>query len=206
MDSAASQVDGGMMAALFISPDTIEDLIEEIGAHDKIVIANDNAPDQIVLSGENSMLARFAEVVQERNLGKTRKIVVAGPWHSPYIKEARVIFEEWAEPIHFNRPSVPLVMNASSHPEIHPTTIKHLVTWQLTSAVYFRESMDYLREHDVRILLEIGPGRVLSGLARLNGFKRDYKIYNVNNMRGVQTAIENLSNGADFSQLLGGGK
>ncbi len=80
-------------------------------------------------------------------------------------------------------------MNATAKPEHHPTTIKHLVTWQLTSPVFWRESMEALRDMDVEALYEIGPGRVLSGLARVNGFKKETTIFNINNYRGIESAL-----------------
>ena len=105
-----------------------------------------------------------------------------------FLRDVRLEFEDWAEGIKFNKPSVPIILNATSKTENHPTTIKHLVTWQLTSPVFWRESMETLIAMGVDTLYEIGPGRVLSGLARVNGFKKDTTIYNVNNLRGVEMA------------------
>ena len=100
-----------------------------------------------------------------------------------------LIKEDWAEPISFHKPSTPIILNATSKIEDHPTTIKHLVTWQLTSPVYFRECMEYCRIQEVDTFFEIGPGRVLSGLVRVNGFRK-CNLFNINNLRGVHTAID----------------
>lgn len=188
MDRVATGCTGGMLAVMFVPLPDIEKLLEEMAAPEKIVIANDNAPDQIVLSGDVEQLDKIAAVISERRLGKCKKVPVIGPWHSPYMREARLEFEEWAESIPFKKPSVPLVMNATAKSEAHPTTIKHLVTWQLTSPVFWRESMDLIREDKVDTIYEIGPGRVLSGLARVNGFKKETTIYNINNLRGIDAA------------------
>jgi [acyl-carrier-protein] S-malonyltransferase len=190
MDRVASGCTGGMLAVMFVPLADVEKLLEEMGAPDKIVFANDNAADQIVLSGDLEQLDRFAAIVSERHLGKCKKVPVIGPWHSPYMKEARFEFETWVESIRFKKPSVSLVLNATAKPESHPTTIEHLVTWQLTSPVFWRESMDLIRDAGVDTIYEIGPGRVLSGLTRVNGFKKETTIYNINNLRGIEAACD----------------
>jgi [acyl-carrier-protein] S-malonyltransferase len=189
MDEMASRCDGGMMAALFISCETVGELLEQLGKSGTIVLANDNASDQLVLAGDNAMLDAFAKLVAQGNHGKTRRLLVAGPWHSPYMREARLEFEEWAEDITFHPPHTPIILNALANCDNHPSTIKHLVTWQLTSPVFWRESMARLKELGAQRLYEIGPGRVLSGLARVNGFKKETTICNINNLRGVELAV-----------------
>ena len=192
MDEVASRIDGGMMAVLFARIDEVEALIQECGLGRKVVLANDNAPDQLVLSGDNEGLAAVARLIAERGMGKTRKIVVSGPWHTPYLRDARYLFEEWARDIVFSRPSTPLVLNALAKTEYHPRTIKNLITWQLTAPVFWRECMNTLRDEGIDTLVEIGPGRVLSGLARVNGFKKGTTVFNVNNRRGLEQAVADL--------------
>ncbi len=186
MDEAAAACDGGMMAALFLPLERIERLLEQFGYPRECVLANDNAPNQVVISGENRLLDQFAEMVSNEG-GKCRKLFVSGPWHSPFLHDARRQFEDWAEPIRFLCPRTPIVLNATAKPETHTSTIKHLVTWQLTSPVFFRECLETLLRLGVTTMVEIGPGRVLSGLARVNGFKQG-ALYNVNNLRGVDLA------------------
>jgi [acyl-carrier-protein] S-malonyltransferase len=189
MDKVASEVSGGMLAVMFMPLDLVESVLEELNEPECIVLANDNAPDQVVLSGRDELLQKFAELITQRRLGKSKKVPVNGPWHSPFMRNARVEFENWAEYYHFKKPSIPIVLNATAKTETHPSTIKHLVTWQLTSPVFWRESMDTLRSMDVDTLYEIGPGRVLSGIARVNGFKKETTIYNINNLRGIDSAV-----------------
>jgi [acyl-carrier-protein] S-malonyltransferase len=196
MDRAASKVNGGMMAVMFVAEERVEQILDELDAPDRIVLANDNGPHQAVVSGDGELLDRFAERVAEEPGGKCHRLVVSGPWHSPYIKHAREIYEEWAEPIRFRRPHTPVVFNATAKTEEHPTTMKHLVTWQLTSPVYFRDCLNRLKQLGVRTLVEVGPGRVLSGLARVNGFKKGHSLYNANSLRSVEQIVAALKPGA----------
>lgn len=193
MDKVASQVEGGMMAVMFMQIETIEKYIEEMNEPGRIVLANDNAPGQVVISGDNKLLDKFAERVNEEKAGKCKRVNVIGPWHSPFLNEVRYEFEQWAEEIKFQIPLVPMVMNATAKPETHPTTIKHLVTWQLTSPVFWRESMDYICSEGVSAIFEVGPGRVLSGLSRVNGFSKETTVYNINNLRGVELAASEFT-------------
>ncbi len=193
MDVAASKCDGTMMAVLFVSLEIIENILLELNQPDYISIANDNAPNQIVLTGSREMLDRFAERVKSEKLGTCKRIIVSGPWHSHFLRSAREQFEIWAEPILFNKPDTEFILNATAKPEAHPTTIKHLITWQLTSPVFWRECMEYLKEHGVNTILEIGSGRVLSGLVRMNGFPKTTKVYNINNLRGLDAMLKDKS-------------
>ncbi|MBN1758538.1 MAG: ACP S-malonyltransferase, partial [Chitinispirillaceae bacterium] len=188
MDEVAASCDGGMMAVLFVPMETVEALLEELNAPEQLVLANDNASDQIVLSGDNTLLKNIAATITARKLGKYRKVEVVGPWHSPFMNRAREVFEDWVEPVPFSVPRIPLIFNATAEQEADPATIKRLVTWQLVRPVYWRSSMERLRSMEVDTLFEIGPQRVLSGLARINGFKKSSTIFNINSMAGIERA------------------
>lgn len=192
MDEAASKCNGTMMAVLFTPLETVEKILTEMDEPDAISLANDNAPNQIVLSGDCEALERFSQRIEPNRLGKCRQIVVSGPWHSSFIKPAQEKFEVWAKNIHFNKPHTNLILNATTKPEKHSTTIKHLVTYQLISPVFWRECMETCKSIGIDTFLEIGPGRVLSGLVRVNGYARSTPVYNINNLRGLTSAVEGI--------------
>lgn len=185
MDEAAARCPGGMLAVLSASPETVRALLEEIGEPERITIANENAPDQVVVSGDLELLQRLSEFVTTRRLGRAKALPVAGPWHSPFMSEARSQFEQWIAGIEFRAPVVPLVLNATGTAEADPLQIRSLITRQLTSPVYWGRCMETIKAMGVTVLLEVGPGRILSGLARINGFARETQIHNINNLRGL---------------------
>jgi [acyl-carrier-protein] S-malonyltransferase len=185
MDATAATCAGGMLAVLSASPETVRALLDEIGKPDRITVANENAPDQVVVSGELELLQRLSEFITARRLGRAKLLPVAGPWHSPFMSEARNRFEQWIASVEFRAPAVPLVLNATGAAEADPLQIRSLITRQLTSPVYWRRCMETIKAMDVTVLLEVGPGRVLSGLARINGFARETQIHNINNLRGL---------------------
>jgi [acyl-carrier-protein] S-malonyltransferase len=197
MDEAASRCNGTMMAVLFVALDKVNELLAETcgmssGAPDKIVLANDNAPNQIVVSGDADALAAFSRLVSERGLGKCKSILVSGPWHSPFMNGARDLFKTWVAAVPFSAPSVPLMLNGTARCESDPEAIRRLVTDQLINPVQWRSCMEAVRNMQPDAFLEIGPGRILSGLVRVNGFPRTMTVYNVNNSAGLQRAVKDL--------------
>lgn len=192
MDAAAEKCDGTMMAVMFVPLERVEEILFEMNDPHNISLANDNAPNQIVLSGSRNTLKRFAQRLKSGNSGKCMDIVVSGPWHSHFIQSAREEFEVWSEPICFKKPHTDLILNATTNIEAHPATIKHLITYQLTGPVYWRGCMETLKKMGVDTLLEIGSGRVLSGLVRVNGFSKTTAVFSVNDLRGVENAVSHL--------------
>lgn len=201
MDEAASRCNGTMMAALFMPLATVNGLLAEMNG--SIVLANDNAPDQIVLSGDTEALEEFSRRVSGRGLGKCKSILVSGPWHSPFMAGAHERFKAWVSAVRFSAPSISIMLNGTARCESDPEVIRQLVTDQLIRPVQWRLSMEAVRDLRPDAILEIGPGRILSGLVRVNGFPNKTVVYNVNNLAGFQRAAKELSNEA---YTIGGGK
>jgi [acyl-carrier-protein] S-malonyltransferase len=215
MDEAASKCNGTMMAVLFMALDKVNELLAETnaffhassgapsGAPDRIVLANDNAPNQIVISGDTAALDEFSRRVAGQGLGKCKSILVSGPWHSPFMASAHDLFRAWVAAIRFSPPSTSLVLNGTARSESDPEVIRRLVTDQLVRPVQWRRSMDAVRDLRPDAILEIGPGRILSGLVRVNGFPKKTVVYNINNMAGLHRAVQELPKAA---YMAGGGK
>lgn len=196
MDEAASHCDGTMMAILSLSAEKVLALLVEMNAAGEIVFANDNAPGQVVVSGDKASLKKFSELVARGKQGTCAMLKIAGPWHSPFMYTAQTRFEQWVKNagIAFKNPGFPLILNATAREEQDPEEIKRRIIEQLTHPVFWRQSMEELKSRGIDTILEIGPGRVLSGLVRANKFPRNTVIYNVNNLRGLQRAVEGFAN------------
>jgi [acyl-carrier-protein] S-malonyltransferase len=177
-----------MMAVLFVPLPTVQSLLPEIDEGNRLVLANDNAPDQVVISGDVQLLKRMEAAVIRGKLGKCRMVEVVGPWHSPFMKEAEMVFKNWVETVEFSSPKLPIIFNATASAEQTPQTIKTLITEQLTRPVYWRSCMDAIKRMGVDTLFEIGPQRILSGLARLNGFRSGTAIHSISNLHAIDQA------------------
>ncbi len=197
MDHAASVCEGSMLAVISVGVDAVNALITELDAPGRITLANDNAPEQVVVSGETELLKTFAGLVASRKLGKCRPLSVSGPWHGPQMIPAREAFEAWIADAAFEVPALPLVLNATGKVEREPVTIKALISLQLASPVLWRDCMDTVRNMGVDTLLEVGPGRVLSGLARANHFGGGTRVFNINNLRGLAHYREEAGQAAE---------
>ncbi len=194
MDEAASHcVDGTMLAVLFVSVEEIEKIIEEMGETGNIALANVNAPTQVIISGEREKLKRFDRIVIEKKMGgKCKPVFVSGPWHSIFIDSAREAFQEWVKPVEFSTPKTNMIFNATASFETDPAKIKELVTWQLVKPVYWQDSLETLKNQEVTHILEVGPGRVLTGLIRINKFPKSVTVLPINDLKGVATVIDKL--------------
>ena len=190
MGAAAARLKGGMVAVISPEREAIQQFLAGGVPSGKLVLANDNAPNQIVLSGEQQWLDQAAQFITRGKLGQCRRLPVAGPWHSPAMAQARREFEAWLGPVEFRAPKVALLFNVTAAAETDPGRIRQLVARNLVEPVRWRSCMEQLRAAATTTLFEIGPGRVLSGLARANGFGDETRICNVNNLRGVELAAQ----------------
>lgn len=189
MDAAAARGKGGMVAVITSERDAILRLLAENFPRGQVVVANDNAPDQMVLSGEEQALEQAAQFISRGRLGRCRRLPVAGPWHSPAMAPAGTEFAAWLGTIEFQAPKARMLFNVTAGFESDPEEIRRLVARNLLEPVRWRECMVQLRAAGANRLFEIGPGRVLSGLGRANGFGEETRIVNVNNLRGVALAV-----------------
>jgi [acyl-carrier-protein] S-malonyltransferase len=153
-----------------------------------VTLANDNAPTQVVLSGERSTIASCADFIAREKLGRCRLLAVSGPWHSPFMAEAAEQFETWLQQIPMQPPRVPMLLNATAARADTVADIRTQISRVLANPVRWTGCMTALRAMNPRCLFEIGPGRVLAGVARANGFSDTTRILHVNNLRGVDSA------------------
>jgi len=188
MQAAAAGIDGGMLAVI---TDRREELLAwfAAAAPKDVVLANDNAPEQLVLSGRRTALAELAARISAAGLGRHRLLDVAGPWHSPWMAGARDRFGERIAQIPFSPPPIPVVLNATGRASIDPTEIRERIVESLTAPVRWRAVMQQMREMSVATILEVGPGRVLCGLARQNAIPAETTILPVGTLKGVETAV-----------------
>jgi [acyl-carrier-protein] S-malonyltransferase len=159
MQEAAEQTgDGGMTAVR--ARDDNRDAIAEVAAEAGVSIANDNAPDQLVLSGALRSLDRAEELLRERKV-RAKRLPVGGAFHSPLMEPAVAPFREVVERIEFREPRVPVFSCVSGAP--FENVAEQLVA-ALTHPVRWTAVLAGLHERGAAHYVETGPGRVLTGL------------------------------------------
>ncbi|MDD3028970.1 MAG: ACP S-malonyltransferase [Alphaproteobacteria bacterium] len=168
MQKAVAAGDGGMVA--LIAPDLDRALVQAVLAEasqgDVCVLANDNSPDQVVISGAAAALDRAVEAAKAKGIKRCIKLDVSAPFHSPLMQPAAEAMRVALEETILRSPSVPVVANVTAQPVVDPDVIRALLVEQVTSSVRWRESVLYMKEKGVRNFVECGEGKVLCGLAR----------------------------------------
>lgn len=165
---------GGMAAVIgmsFKDVDALVDVCRETGG--ECVAANDNADGQVVLSGHLSAIEKAVEVASEFGAKRCIKLPVSAPFHSPLMAPAAKVMKEALEKTTAHDAKIPLIANVLATPIMDSREIiKHLVE-QVTGSVRWRESVSYMVENGVTDVIELGAGKVLSGIV-----KRSYKEIN----------------------------
>jgi [acyl-carrier-protein] S-malonyltransferase len=159
MQEAAEETgDGGMLAvrARERAP------VVEVAADTGLALANDNAPDQLVLSGANAALDEAERLLSERRV-QSKRLPVAGAFHSPLMEPAVEPFRALVEQVHVAEPSVPVMSCVTAEPF---DDVRARLVEAITRPVRFTDVLRALQARDATHFVETGPGRVLSGLAR----------------------------------------
>lgn len=130
------------------------------------VAANDNAPGQVVISGSRAAVKRATEIAALRGAKRSIMLPVSGPFHCPLMAPVADVMARALAAVDIQPPAVPLISNVTAHEVTSPAEIRNLLVSQVTGMVRWRESVLYMRAQGVEELVEIGAGKVLSGLAR----------------------------------------
>ncbi|MGQ9649858.1 MAG: ACP S-malonyltransferase [Phycisphaerae bacterium] len=165
MQAAATAVPSGMVSAVGLDRDQVEAICRQASDAGVIAAANFNSPGQIVLSGVKPACEKAALLIEQAG-GRAVPLKVAGAFHSPLMKPAADGLAEMLAATPFAAPRVPVIANVNCQPYGDPDTIRRRLTEQLTQPVRWQESMEKLIAEGVEQFVEIGPGRVLTGLMK----------------------------------------
>ena len=165
MQSAVPKGEGGMLAILGSDLGKIEKIIEENKNKYECFIANDNSEGQVVASGKISDIDKFSLDLKSNNI-KNIKLPVSAPFHCNLMKKATEIMSKEIENLEFNNPTNVLISNVTGKEITDVKLIKKLLIQQIESRVRWRESVLLMIEKGTNKFIEIGPGKVLSGLIK----------------------------------------
>ena len=183
MQNSVPQGEGGMIAVLGSTVEIIEKIMHAHSESFKVQIANDNSEGQIVLSGKTIDLEKLIHILKENSI-KNIKLPVSAPFHSDLMKNATKIMKEELNKLKFRNGKNKLISNVTANEIDDSGELKNLLIKQIENRVRWRESVINMIENDVNHFIEIGPGKVLSGLVkRIN---RDVKIDTINNQSDIE--------------------
>ncbi len=183
MQDAVPQGEGAMTAVLGMTIDEVQKEIDLLPKEGVCEIANDNSNGQVVVSGTSQIVKMLNENLKKK---KKRGIVlpVSAPFHSSLMKNAAENMQNKIRNTDFLNPKPSIISNVTAQEESSADSIKSLLVKQITSRVRWRESINYMIKSGVTEFIEIGPGKVLSGLVKK--INKDVKISNINVLEDIK--------------------
>ena len=182
MQEAVPEGKGSMLAILGLEQNKILEEIKAASLDGVCEIANDNCPGQIVVSGEKNAIEKMSDNLKKKSI---RSIIlpVSAPFHCSLMKNAEENMKSKITDAVFKKPNPGIISNVTAKIENDPATIKELLIKQITSTVRWRESLEYMINNGIDEFIEIGPGKVLSGLVKRTN--RKIKISNLNSLEDI---------------------
>ena len=183
MQSAVPKGQGGMLAVLGSDIEIINQILQNNKDIFNCYVANDNSVGQIVISGNNKDLQKFS-IELSNNKIKNIKLPVSAPFHCKLMNSATKIMEGEISNLEFKSPKVDIISNVTSEPVNEIYEIKKLLISQIEKPVRWREIINYIINKNINKFIEIGPGKVLSGLVkRIN---RNAELIQINELEDLK--------------------
>ena len=166
MEEAARGHDSAMIAVLGLDREPLRDAC--IGAADLgvVTIANYNCPGQLVIGGDRAAVEKAAALAKERGAKRCLPLKVSGPFHTPLMAPAGEALEDYFQNVSFREPQIPVVFNYLGREKAAEDNISSLLVQQVQSSVYMEHSIVYMAGLGLDALVEIGPGKALSGFVK----------------------------------------
>jgi len=182
MQTAVPKGEGGMVAVLGCEVDKIENIINNNKENYECFIANDNSNGQLVVSGKIVDLDKFILDLKKNSI-KNIKLPVSAPFHCKLMQKATNIMKVEIEKLNIDEPKNILISNVTGKEIGNSSQIKELLIKQIESRVRWRESVQYMIDNGTKQFIEIGPGKVLSGL--IKRIDRNVKVSAINNEEDI---------------------
>ncbi len=183
MQNSVPEGEGGMIAVLGSSVEKIEKILDENKNFFFAEIANDNSECQIVMSGKSQELEKLSKILKDKKI-KNIKLPVSAPFHCSLMSKASKIMSIELEKLNFKKGSNTLISNITADEIFNEDELKDLLVKQIENRVRWRESVINMINKNVKQFIEIGPGKVLSGL--IKRINKDILINSINNEEDIK--------------------
>ena len=183
MQNAVPKGEGGMLAVLGSKVEIVENILSENKNNFIVQIANDNSEGQIVLSGRNIDIEKLIHVLKSKNI-KNIKLPVSAPFHCKLMRSATEIMSNEIQKLNFSESKNKLISNVTAKEILNKEELKMLLIDQIENRVRWRESVLYMINNGVNHFIEIGPGKVLSGL--IKRIDKNVKINTINSESDIE--------------------
>jgi [acyl-carrier-protein] S-malonyltransferase len=189
MEQAVPEGKGTMYAILGLEREELDEICQQVSRPDTVVQpANYNCPGQIVISGHREAVAEAGARAKEKGARKVVELAVSGPFHSSLMQPAADHLATALAEIQLQPAQVPVIANVSAQPVREPESIQKALIEQVASPVLWEDTVRYLLDQGVDSFVEIGEGKVLTGLVRR--VNRRAKVWNIRNLETLKAWIE----------------
>jgi len=183
MQQAVPVGEGSMIAVLGSKINELNNFINEIEINGVCEIANDNADGQTIISGDIKSINKLKDILK-KNKKKFIPLNVSAPFHCSLMNSAAEVMRDKINSVNFKKPKFDIICNVTSKPENNPENIKKLLIEQIYSTVRWRESIINMSNDKVSRFIEIGPGKVLSGMVKRT--VKDINCFSVNTIDDIK--------------------
>jgi len=170
MRRAGDDAAGVMVAIIGLNGEGVEEVCASVrtrcGPHDLVVVANDNAPGQIVISGTPAAVELASQSARERGARRVVPLATSGAFHSPLMETVAVALSQAIESTAIIRSAHPIIANSTALPIQEPAEIRAELSQQLSARVRWVDSVRRMKDYQCDALVDVGPGQVVAGLAR----------------------------------------
>ena len=190
MEEAAAGIESKMIAIIGLDRDLLNEAVNEASELGVVSIANYNCPGQLVIGGEAKAVTKASELALEKGARRAIPLNTTAPFHPKLFEGASVKLKERFETVTFNEMKVPVIFNSTAKELAEDTTVAKMLEKQVMSSVYFEDSIGYMIANGVDTIIEIGPGKVLSGFVRK--IDRKIKTYQVEDQASLEKTLAGL--------------
>ena len=190
MQEAVPAGQGAMAAVLGATLEEVESLCREAAGDECLVPANLNAPDQTVVAGTAAAVGRLGPLARERGVRKVVPLPVSAPFHCPLMAPAQARLASDLKRLPLRHPDFPIITNVSARPEHEAEALREALVQQVSAPVRWVEVVRRIQTLGADLLLEVGPGRVLTGLARR--IAPELTALNIDDPRSLEATLDVL--------------
>jgi [acyl-carrier-protein] S-malonyltransferase len=184
---ARADADGGMAAVLGLGRATVQAVVDSVGRPTDLVLANDNAPGQIVISGRLAALAGVEEPLRAAGARRVLRLAVSGAFHSPLMATVAADLADAFAAETWRDAGVPIVSNVTAEPLIDADRIRALLAEQVRAPVEWVRSVEWMAADGIETAVECGPGSALTGMVKR--IAPGMRTANVGDLAGLETAV-----------------
>ena len=183
---------GVAMAAILNAPEgSLEKALEEASSVGYVDVANYNSPAQVVITGDEAAVAKAGELLSQAGARRVVPLAVSGAFHSKFMEPAGREFESFVSELELNNASVPVFTNLDAQATVLAAEFKNKMPRQIYSSVHWTQTIQNMVNEGVDTFIEIGPGKVLSGLIKkIDAGVKTYNIYDKDSLESTVNALK----------------